>query len=217
MDFVTSLPISINWKGDSYNSILVIVDRLTKMVHYELVKITINTPSLAEVIIDMVVCHHGLFNSIVTDKSFLFALKFWSSLYYFFGIKRWLSTAFHIQTDGQTKRQNSIIEAYLRSFVNFELNDWAKLLSMAKFAYNNTKNASTGYTPFELNCEYHSWVSYEEDINPRSKSKLAIELSVKLWELMTVCQENLRHAQKLQKQAYNKSVKLKSYAPGDKA
>ena len=55
MDFVTGLPISTNWKKDSYNSILVIIDWLTKMVHNKLVKITINTPGLAEVIIDMVV------------------------------------------------------------------------------------------------------------------------------------------------------------------
>lgn len=55
MNFVTSLPISTDWKGESYDSILVIVDRLTKMVHYKLVKVTINAPGLAEVILDIVV------------------------------------------------------------------------------------------------------------------------------------------------------------------
>ena len=96
MDFVTGLPISTDWKGDSYDSILVIVDRLTKMVHYEPVKITIDAPGLAEVIIDVVVRHHGLPNSIVTDKGSLFTSKFWSSLCYFLGIKRRLYTAFHL-------------------------------------------------------------------------------------------------------------------------
>ena len=62
-----------------------------------------------------------------------------------------VSTTFHPQTNGQTKRQNSTIEAYLRAFVNFKRNDWARLFSMAEFAYNNAKNASTGYTLFELN------------------------------------------------------------------
>ena len=47
------------------------------------------------------------------------------------------------------------MEAYLRAFVNFEQNDWARLLPMAEFAYINAKNASTGHTPFELNCGYH--------------------------------------------------------------
>ena len=47
MDFVTGTPISTNWKGDSYDSILVIVDWLTKMVQYKLVKITIDIPGQA--------------------------------------------------------------------------------------------------------------------------------------------------------------------------
>ena len=67
MDFVTGLPVLINWKGDSYNSILVIVDWLTKMVHYKPVKITFDAPELAKVIINVVVCHHGLLDLIVTN------------------------------------------------------------------------------------------------------------------------------------------------------
>ena len=80
---------------------------------------------------------------------------------------------------------------------------------------NNAKNASSGHTPFELNCGYHPRMSYEEDVDPRSKSKSADELSAKLRELMIVCRENLHHAQELQKQAHDKGVKPKSYAPGD--
>ncbi len=67
MDFVIGLPILADWKGNSYNSILVIVDRLTKIVHYKPVKVTIDTPSLAEVIINVAVHHHGVLESIVTD------------------------------------------------------------------------------------------------------------------------------------------------------
>ena len=216
MDFVIGLPIATDWKGDSYDSILVIVDWLTKMVYYEPVKITINAPGLVEVIIDVVICHHGLLDSIVIDRGSLFTSKFWSSLYYSLGIKQRLSTAYHLQTDEQTERQNSTMEAYLRAFANFEQNDWVKLLPIAKFAYNNAKNASTGHTPFELNCGYHSRVSFEEDTNPCSRSKIADELSAKLRELMTICQENFYHAQELQNRAYNKSVKPRSYTPGNK-
>ena len=216
MDFVTGLPISTNWKGDSYDSILVIVDRLTKMVHYEPVKITIDAPGLAEVIIDIVVRHHGLPNSIMTDRGFLFTSKFWSLLCYFLDIKRRLPTAFHPQTDGQTKYQNSTMKAYLWAFVNFEQNDWARFLPMAEFAYNNAKNASTGYTSFKLNCGYHPCVSFEEDTNPRSQSKMAEELSSKLRELMTVYWENLHHTQEFQKRAHDKGVKPRSYVPSDK-
>ena len=74
------------------------------MVHYKPVKITIDTAGLAEVIIDMVVRYYSLPNSIVIDKSLLFTSKIWSLLCYFLGIKRRLSTTFHLQTDSQTKR-----------------------------------------------------------------------------------------------------------------
>ena len=104
MDFVTGLPISTDWKGDSYDLILVIVDRLTKMVHYKPIKVTINAPGLAEVIINIVVRHHGLADSIVIDRGLLFTSKFWSLLCYFLGIKQKFSTAFHPQTNGQTEK-----------------------------------------------------------------------------------------------------------------
>ena len=108
------------------------------------------------------------------------------------------------------------MEAYLQAFVNFEQNNWARLLPMAEFAYNNAKNASTSHTPFELNCGYHPCVSFEKDTDFCSRSKTADELLAELRELMTVCRENLHHAQELQKRAHDKGVKPKSYAPGDK-
>ena len=123
IDFVTGLPISTNWKGDSYNFILVIVDWLIKMVHYKLVKITIDAIGLAEVIINVIVCHHGFLVSIVTDRGFLFTSKFWSLFCYFLGIKCQLFTAFHLQIDGQIKQQNNTMEAYFWAFVNFKQND----------------------------------------------------------------------------------------------
>ncbi len=74
------------------------------MVYYEPVKVTIDISGLAEVIIDMVVCHHGFAKSIITDQGLLFTSKFWSLLCYFLGIKKKLSTVFHLQIDGQTER-----------------------------------------------------------------------------------------------------------------
>ena len=76
IDFVMKLPVSTDWKGESYDSILVIVDWLTKMVHYEPVKVTIDALRVAEVILDVVVWYHGLSDSIMTDKSLLFTSKF---------------------------------------------------------------------------------------------------------------------------------------------
>ena len=62
MDFMTGFPILIDWKRDNYNSILVIVDRLIKMVHYKSEKITINKSKLIKVRINMVVRDFGLLN-----------------------------------------------------------------------------------------------------------------------------------------------------------
>ena len=108
------------------------------------------------------------------------------------------------------------MEAYLQAFVNLEQNHWAVLLPIAEFAYNNAKNSSTGHTPFELNCGYHLCISFEKNTDLCSRSKSADELLAKSRDLMTVCRENLHHAQELQKRAHNKDVKPRSYAPGDK-
>ena len=64
---------------------------------------------------------------------------------------------------------------------------------MAEFAYNIAKNASTSYTLFELNCGYYLRISYKENLNFSSKSRIAEELSSKLQELITVWQQNLHH------------------------
>ena len=85
---------------------------------------------------------------------------------------------------------------------------------MAEFVYNNSKNASTGHISFKLNYGYHFRMLYEEKVDPRSQSKSADKLSEQLRELMVVCHENLYHAQELQKQAHDKGVKPRSYAPG---
>ena len=76
IDFLTGLLVSANWKGNSYDLILVIIDWLTKMVYYVPVKVMIDALSLAEVIINMVVRHHGVLGSIVTDQDLFFTSKF---------------------------------------------------------------------------------------------------------------------------------------------
>ena len=76
IDFITRLPVSTNWKGKTYNSILVIVDRLTKMIYYKPVKVTNNAFSPIKVIIDMVLRHHGLPHSIISNQGSIFILNF---------------------------------------------------------------------------------------------------------------------------------------------
>ena len=69
------------------------------MVYYEPVKIIINAPDLAKVIIDIMVRHYGLLNLIVTDQELFFTIKFWLLLCYFLDIKQKFSIAFYPQID----------------------------------------------------------------------------------------------------------------------
>lgn len=108
------------------------------------------------------------------------------------------------------------MKAYLRGFVNYEQNNWARLLLIAKFAYINANNSSTGYIFFELNCDYHSYVFYKKYLDFRFKSKVVDELTDKLKELIIAYQKYLRHAHELQKRVFNKSVKLRSYVSSNK-
>ena len=87
---------------------------------------------------------------------------------------------------------------------------------MAKFVYNNTKNASTGRILFKLNYGYHPQVSFKNNVDLHSKSCSANKLAKKLRELIDICQQNLFYAQKLQKKAYDKDVKPQSYALKEK-
>ena len=77
IDLVIGLLLFANWKGDSYESIYVIVNCLTKIVHYKQVKLTISAPRLAEIITNVVVQYHGLPDSIViSDHGAIFTFKF---------------------------------------------------------------------------------------------------------------------------------------------
>ena len=79
---MTGLPLFTNWKNDSYNSILVIINRLTKIVYYKPVKIITKTLRLAEIIIDRIVQYHGLSDSIINVHKALLTSNFWLLFYY---------------------------------------------------------------------------------------------------------------------------------------
>lgn len=168
------------------------------MVYYKPVKTLIIILDLAKVIINVVIWHYGLSESIFSDCDSVFNLKFWFLLCYFFEMKQKLSMAFDHQTDSQIKRQNNTIEVYLLAFVNFGQDDWTRFLLIAEFAFSNIENTSTDYTLFELNYNFHPQTSYEKDVNPYSQSKSVDELVNILRKLMVVCRKYFQYIQKLQ-------------------
>ena len=211
MDFVTGLPESKAWNETTYDSILVVVDRLTKMTHYISITKTVIAENLAEILIRKIIKLHDLSSSITTNKNSIFISKYHDALCYALKIKLKLFTAYHSQTDDQTKRQNSIMKQYLRVFVNFQQNDWMKLLSMTEFAYNNNKHAFTQMFSFETMQKYTSRMFFEKPANFKAKSKSAKEHAEKLIALMKILKINLAYAQKQQtkyKNAKTKSMKF---------
>jgi transposase InsO family protein len=113
MDFITDLP-TVRAK----NSILVVVDRLTKMAHFTPCSKSITAKETAQLILDGIVRLHGLPEEIVSDRGPQFASKFWRRLFEFLGVDIRLSSTFHPETDGQTERTNQTLEQYLRCTVN---------------------------------------------------------------------------------------------------
>lgn len=165
--------------------------------------------------INVLVRQYGLSESIVGDSGSPFSSIFWSSLCYLYCIKLKLFTQLQSQVDGQTERQNSIIKVYLCVFNNQKQNNWARFLFIIKFTYNNTKNASISHMAFGLQHDYYFCILFEDEINPLLRFNSADKLAKKLKNLILICQQNLLHTQKFQKQTYDKNKKLCNYTPSE--
>jgi hypothetical protein len=107
-----------------YNSIWVIVGRLTKSPHFIPVATTYKVGQYAELYISHIVCYHGIPKTI-------------------------RSSAYHPQTDGQTERVNQIIKDMFRAYVLTDGPKWDKHLPLAEFSYNNSYQESIKMSPFE--------------------------------------------------------------------
>jgi hypothetical protein len=147
MDLITQLPRS----KLGNDAIVVFVDKLTKMVHYIPTTTNVTAPKLAKIVLKDVCRIHGIPESILSDRDPRFTANFWRSLWDQLGTKLVMSTAYHPQTDGQTERANRTLEEMLRSYVNINHSDWDEYLSVLEMAYNNSKQISTGFSPFYLN------------------------------------------------------------------
>ena len=150
MDHIEQLPSS-----NGYDSILVVVDRMTKQAIFIPCHTTDKAIDLARHYLKHVFSKHGIPFSITSDRGKLFVSEFWGEVCDMLDIKSALSTAYHPETDGQTERVNQILEQYLRCYVAYLQDNWDELLPLVEFAYNNTPQDSIGMTPFFANKGYH--------------------------------------------------------------
>jgi len=152
-----------------YDSILVVVDRLTKMVHFIPTTEKTSAEGLARLFRDNVWKLHGLPESIISDRGPQFAAGLMRELNEMLGIKSKLSMAFHPQTDGQTERVNQELEQYLRMFIDHRQKQWPEWLGTAEFTYNNKAHSSTRTSPFKANYGQDPRIGFEA----RKKGKYA--------------------------------------------
>lgn len=167
LDFIVELPISEDWSGKTYKSVLVVVDRLTKQVHI-LPCDDLTARNTAYLFYKEIFRLHGLPDTIISDRGSQFTSEFWKWLCKLLQIDHRLSTAFHPQTDGQTERMNARIEQYLRAYINYAQSDWIRFLPSAEFALNNSDSFATGLSPFFAVYGQH----------PRSGSELSAPLDM---------------------------------------
>jgi hypothetical protein len=145
MDFIVGLPRTA--KG--YDSVWVIVDRLTKITHFLPVRVKYAVATYAELYITRILSLHGVPKTIVLDRGPQFVSKFCEELHKALDTKLLHSSAYHPQTSGQTERVNQILEDMLRACALEFPQKWDDCLPLAEFSYNNSYQESIKMAPFE--------------------------------------------------------------------
>nr|GFB08854.1 reverse transcriptase domain-containing protein [Tanacetum cinerariifolium] len=145
MDFVTKLPKS----SQGYDTIWVIVDRLTKSAIFTPIRETDHMDKLARIYLKEVVMRHGITISIISDRDPRFTSNFWRSLQNALGTRLDMSTAYHLETDGQSERTIQTLEDMLRACAIDFGKGWVNHLPLVEFSYNNSYHASIKPASFE--------------------------------------------------------------------
>jgi len=177
MNFITKLPTSKNLTWEvKFDSILTIVDRLTKYTMFIPFKKTTTAPVLMYTILQELVNNHELSKKFITDRDKLFTSKFWETLTAELRINHKMLMAYHSQTNEQSKQMNQMVKMYLRHYVNKNQNNWVQLLLTAQFVYNNTQNETTEETPFQVNYEYNPKVWQELQAHKSQSQKVILDI-----------------------------------------
>ena len=211
MDLITGLPST----SEGYDAILVMVDRMSKMIHCAATRKTVTGPGLADLVITNIFRYHGHPRVIISDRDKRTTSKFWRTLFNSLGTKLRMSTAFHPQTDGQTERANRTLEEMLRAFVNHRRDNWAKLPPLVEFAYNNSAQASTKQTPFFLNQGRHPIIPSNLDANVTTVTPTAAAFAQHLRQTLAKARQQLTKSQERQAQQANKRRTDMEFQMGD--
>ncbi|GKB54680.1 reverse transcriptase domain-containing protein [Tanacetum coccineum] len=147
-----------------YDSIWVIIDRLTKSAYFLPMKEMDSTKKLMRLYMKEIVARHGIPVSIISDRDSHFTLRVWQSLHEALGTQLDLSTAYHPHTDGQSERTIQILEDMLRACVINFGNGWDRHMPLVEFSYNNSYHTSIKVVPFEAlyGRKYHLPVCWAE-------------------------------------------------------
>jgi len=208
-DFITKLPIA-----QRYDSILVVVDRLTKMVHFIPTTEKTSAEGLARLFRDNVWKLYGLPKSIISDRGPLFATGLMRELNQMLGIESKMLTAFHSQTDGQTERVNQKLEQYLRMFIDHQQEQWPDWLGTAEFAYNNKAHSNTKTSPFKANYGQDPRMGFET--RRKGKYEGAEKFMIKMKEVQEKAKAALGKAQEeMKKYADKKRAEVDEYKVED--
>ena len=133
MDFITGLPMT--WR--QHDSIMVVVDKLTKVAHFIPVKSTDKTDDIARIFMKEIFKLHGLPKAIVSDRDVKFTSNFWKGLFIDLGMNLNFSTSYHPQTDGHIERVKQVLEDMLHMYLMERPTKWEDYLLLVEFSYNN--------------------------------------------------------------------------------
>ncbi|GJR31676.1 reverse transcriptase domain-containing protein [Tanacetum coccineum] len=145
MDFITKLPKS----SQGFDTIWVIMDRLTKSAHFLPIRGNDLLDKLARLYLNMIVARYGIPASIICDRDGRFTSNFWRSFQKALGTDISMSTAYHPETDGQRERTIQTLEDMLLTCVIDFGKGWVKHLPLVEFSYNNSYHASIKAAPYE--------------------------------------------------------------------
>jgi hypothetical protein len=145
IDFITKLPRTMK----QHDSIMVVVDKLTKTTHFIPVKTTHKPTNIVDIYMKEVARIHGIPKEIVSDRDPKFTSNCWKCFFKGFGTNLNISTTYHPESDGKTKRTNMIIEDMLRMHVMDQPSKWEDYIHLVEFSYNNEYHASLKMSQFE--------------------------------------------------------------------